>query len=205
MADNNYDLNGLYKIFSVSGQETLSLSVFSSLATLVVFRKGSQDRRPVVKFNITGAPAMCLSKLIKDLVASQPDTRMPFFQMNYNREQRTYERATSFVFFKDEKKCYGVEITNNVLSTPAKFMFKAPSTFAMGSEPMTEEQKSELGILEFRKQLDNLCIASLLSRFNMQKPMNRSNGNNNNRNNYNRPPSGDPYKNQPTSSEDVFG
>lgn len=204
--NDKFDGNGLYKLFSTTGNETLSVSVYNGLSSIVVFSKGSDSKRPKVKFNITGAPTLCLIKITKELIQAQPDTRIPFFQMNYNRETRAYEQATTFVFFKDDKKCYGVEITNHLLSTPIKFMFKAASTFATDSSAMPEHQRSELGFLEFKQCLEKLYDAILLSRIGYERNMNRGNSN--------RPrqaSNGDPYRNNNGSSgsngssEDIFG
>lgn len=200
-----FDGNGLFKLFSTTGNETLSVSVYNGLSSIVVFSKGSDSKRPKVKFNITGAPTLCLIKIVRELIQAQPDTRIDFYQMNYNRETRAYERLTTFVFFKDDKKCYGVEITNHLLSVPIKFMFKAASTFATDSSAMSEHQRSELGFLEFKQCLESLQNAILLSRIGYERNMMRSNGNK-----PRQASNGDPYRNSNSgnndqSSEDIFG
>jgi hypothetical protein len=119
--------------------------------------------------------------------------------MEFDKETRVYKPKTNFVFFKDEKRCYGVEISSKFITTPAKFVFKAPATFTTGTEPLTDEKKSLLAV----KALDQLFgtvlpMANLLSRLNMEPPAQRqryTGGNNNNRSNAPRNPdtSKDPF------------
>lgn len=189
--DNSYNLNRLWSSFSVNGNETLSLSVFQSNASVVMFKKGSDSRRPVVKMNLSLAACIKIADILRSLLDSQPETRMPFVQMRFNRDTRSYEQETSFVFFKDEKKCYGIEISSKLLPAPAKIMFKCSSTFSTGSETMTDEQKSVLGVREFIMILTNqIPTAMLLSRWNMEQSTR---------------PSGNVRGNQPRKSSDPYG
>lgn len=181
MDNMQYNFNGIYRLFSVTGNETLSISVYQGAASMVVFKKGTESRRPVVKMSLGDATILKLVDILTNLMDASPETRMPFLQMTFNRETRAYEQTTSFVFFKDERRCYGVEVSNRAIPTPIKFIFKCPSTFSTGSEAMTDEQKSTLGLKEFIRVLDRkLEVATLLSRFNMDPLQNKGSNRNGN-------------------------
>lgn len=169
MQDNKYNMNGLWRVFSQTGNETLSLSVYNGSASLVVFKKGSESKRPSVKMNLSLPALALLAKILRQLKDAQPGTRSPFVQRQFDKESREYTQATSFVFFKDEKRCYGVEISNKFISTPIKIYFKAGATFSKGSEPLSDEQRSILGMDELIYWVEvGLPEAALLSRLNME-------------------------------------
>lgn len=176
MSADKYNLNALWKAFSTTSNETLTLSVFQGRASLVMFKKGTESRRPIVKFNLSLAACLKMVDIMKSLIDAQPETRVPFVQMSYNNESRSYEQATSFVFYKDDKRCYGIEIANKFLTTPVKILFKIPNTFTFSGDSMSEEQKSLLGVREFIVVLqDQIPQALLLSRYGMEN-LNGGNG-----------------------------
>ena len=209
MDELTYNFNSLWKTFSATGSENLIISVYQGNPSIVVFKrnKGEEKNGPVVKMTLSIPVCIRLAEICKQLLNGQPDTRIPFIQLDFSKEQRTYETKTTFVFYKDDKRCYGVEITNKYLPTPLKFPFKCASTFSGSNEPMTDEQKSELAMKEFIKYLDQLIpIASLLSKFNM-KPMNRRQISRQpaGAHQYNNNQSRDPYKNSGADDPDLFG
>ena len=166
--DNKYNLNGLWRLYSQTGNETLSLSVYNSTASIVVFKKGTESRKPSVKLNLSLPALHLIGNLLKLLKDAQPNTRQPFVSQKFDKDSREYRADTSFIFFKDDKRCYGIEISNKFIPTPIKFIFRAPATFSKGSEPLSDEQKSLLGLEEFLYWVDvGLPQAMLLSRFNM--------------------------------------
>lgn len=177
MAENQYNFNSLWRAFSQTGNETLQISVYQGAASFVMFRRGTESKRPVVKMGISLAAIIKLVELLKSLMDAPPDTRSPFVQLQFNKESRVYEQATNFVFFKDEKRCYGLEVSNKLNPNPVKIMFKSPSTFSTGSESMNDEQKSLLGLKELIFLLEKqLPQAVLLSRFNMEPRQQRQGG-----------------------------
>lgn len=199
--DNKYNLNGLWRLYSQTGNETLSLSVYNSTASIVVFKKGTESRKPSVKLNLS-LPAMHLiASLLKMLKNAQPNTRQPFVSQKFDKDSREYRADTSFIFFKDDKRCYGIEISNKFIPTPIKFIFRAPATFSKGSEPLSDEQKSLLGLEEFLYWVEvGLPQAMLLSRFNMDL---MNNNNNNNRGQHSNGNSNG-YQKQNYSNHDSF-
>jgi hypothetical protein len=218
--DNKYNLNSLWRAFSQTANETLSFSVYNGTASIVMFKKGSESRRPVVKMNLSVPALLMMGDILKSLLDAQPGTRLPFVQMSFNKEGRTYEQATSFVFYKDDKRTYGIEISNKFIPTPVKVPLRCSATFSRGAEPLTDEQKSQYAVRELIKLCnEQLPEAMLLSRFNMEQPTGNSNGNggyrnrngggNNggqNRGGYQPKPEGskDPYAN-PDNDDSVFG
>lgn len=214
--DNKYNLNGIFKLFSRSGEETLSVSLFQGSASFVMFKKGSDSKRPVAKLPLSLPACISISDVLNKLLEAQPDTRIPVVQLLYNKESRTSETIASFVFFKDDRRCYGIEVSGKDLPTPVKFYFRCPSTFSTGSEPMSDEQKSQLGVREFKLVLtEQIPTALLLSRLNMEPMMNRggSGGGRPGGNSYSRPSNGggsrDPYGSTGNSGgseeESIFG
>ena len=199
--DNKYNLNGLWRLYSQTGNETLSLSVYNSTASIVVFKKGTESRKPSVKLNLS-LPAMHLiASLLKMLKDAQPNTRQPFVSQKFDKDSREYRADTSFIFFKDDKRCYGIEISNKFIPTPIKFIFRAPATFSKGSEPLSDEQKSLLGLEEFLYWVEvGLPQAMLLSRFTMDL---MNNNNNNNRGQHSNGNSNG-YQKQNYSNHDSF-
>lgn len=182
--DNKFNLNKLWTLYSATNNETLSLSVYGGTASLVVFKKDSESKKPVVKMNLNIPALRMIGNLLKSLKDAQPGTRSPFVQRQYNKDSREYVQVCQFVFTKDEKRIYGLEVSNKFVTTPIKFVFRVPDRFALGSESLSDETRSLLGLEEFLYWVnDGLKTAMLLSRFNMDPPQNRGGNGNSNRNN----------------------
>ena len=167
MAD-SYNLNRLFRLFSQSGEETLQLGVYNQVSSLVMFRKNTQDNRPVVKTSIDAAARVKLSGMLRELLEATPDTRLSYIQMQYNRDQKSYEPHTTFTFGKDEKNMIYVEVGNKILTPPIKFIFKCSNSFSLGADPLSDQEKSRLHVLSFLETLEKkLPYAELLSTWNM--------------------------------------
>lgn len=210
--ENQYNLNSLYKAYAKGNEDSLTISVFRGSASFVVFKKGSDSRRPAVKVPLSIAACLRISDILTKLMEAAPETRLPFVQMSYNKDARTFEQEATLVFFKDEKKCCGIEVSSKEMQTPIKFFMRSPSTFSTGNEPMTDEQKAQLGLRELKLVLlDQLPVAMMLGRFNMPTMPNRGGGNGggggySRPNNNNGGGSRDPYGSSSGSEEDsIFG
>lgn len=204
MAEMTFNLNGIWKCFSQTGNETLSLSVYNGNASIVMFRRGTESNRPVVKMSLSPAACIKLIQILKKLMESQPDTRSPFTQMTFNKESRQYEQATNFVFYKDDKRCYGIEVSNKLNPTPTRFVLKCASTFSTGAESMTDEQKSHLAMLELIQVFEKMPDYVIASRFNMEPPQRGGRGKKGGGGGY-RQQSRDPYGSSGSESDNVFG
>lgn len=197
-----FNLNALWKAYSTTSNETITISAYQGLVSLVMFKKGTESRRPVVKMNLSLAACEKICDILHSLMDAQPESRAPFVQMSFNNESRSYEQATTFVFYKDDKRCYGIEITNKYLTTPVKIPFRIPNTFSTGGESLSDEQKSVYAVREFITVLkQQVPQALLLSRLNMEMP---GRGNNNRRNGNNNG-NGGGYGSNRSSEDNVFG
>lgn len=164
--ENTYNLNAIYRLSSKGNEDALMVSIFRGMASFVMFKKG--DKRPAVKVPISLAACIRIADYLDKLKDAQPETRLPFVHQSYNRDSRTFEQEAALIFFKDERKCCGIELSSKTLTEPVRVYFKCPSTFSAGNEQMSDEQKSLLGMREFKMiLLQQIPMASLLSRFNM--------------------------------------
>lgn len=180
MAD-SFNLNRIFRMFSLSGEETLQLGVYNQVSSLVMFRKNTQDNRPVVRMSIDAAARMNIVNLLKDILDSTPDTRRSFIQMQYNRDQKSYEPHTTFTFGKDEKNLLFVEVGNKILTPPVKFVFKCSNSFTLGADPLSDMEKSKLHVLSFIETLEKkIPTAELLSTWNMTNQPRNGGGRGNN-------------------------
>lgn len=171
MLENTFNCNSLYKCFSMTSNETFQVSVYNAAASMSIFRKNSENRQPIIKVALSPEACLKIVDVLKSLIEAQPETRMPFIQMVFNKEARNYEQFSTFVFFKDEKKCYGIEVTSRQYTAPIKFVLKAPNTFTIGSEPMSEDKKSLLALRSLIKVFEyDVPLARNLTRFNMKSP-----------------------------------
>lgn len=159
------NLNNIWRQFSVTGNETLSLSAYGGAASLTMFRKGTDNRKPAIKFTLSRGMQLAMIDRLKALLDAPPGTRSPIVQLRFSKENRTYENDTQFVFVKDDKKCFSIEISNKFFPAPIKFNIRSPSTYSFGSEPLSDELKSRYGLEELIRFLEfDLPLACLLSR-----------------------------------------
>lgn len=208
--ENTFNCNSLFKCFSLTSNETLQVSVYNASASMSVFRKNSENRQPIIKMAMSPEACLKLVDVLKSLLDAQPETRIPFIQMVFNKESRNYEQYSTFVFFKDEKKCYGIEVTNRQYTTPIKFILKSPNTFTIGSEPMSEDKKSLLALRYLIQVFEHdVPLARNLTRFNMKSPMS-GRAQPTRRGNYSNPApapsshSNDPYGSEANSENETF-
>ena len=206
-----FNLNSLWRQFSMTGNETLSLSAYNGGIALVMFRKGGENKKPAVKFTLSRAVQLAIADRLEKLLSDGP-TRVPVVQQSFNKDSRTYEIATQFVFVKDDHKCYSVEVSNKYIPNPVKFSLRCASTFSFGSEPLSDEMKSYYALQEFIDILRNALTASYLSRYGVEN-INHRGGNNNNgsrnnnfqRRNDNVNNSRDPFSGMSAEEDNVFG
>lgn len=199
--DNKYNFNSTWRAFSTTSNETLTLSTYQGTVSITMFKKGTESRKPPVKKNLSLAELLVIGNLLKELLKAQPNTRMPFTQMNFNKETRTYEAGTSFVFVKDDHRTYSIEISSKYIPTPVKFAIRCSSTFTTTGEALGDEQKSHYGMLELIEIFTHILPEQInLSKFNIEPRQNGGNrgGNNNHQhNNNNNGNNRDPYGQNP--------
>lgn len=222
MASNSFNMNNLWRQFSLTGNETLSISAYNGSASLTMFRKGTDNRKPAIKFTLSRAMQLAMADRLEALLDAPPGTRSPIVQQRFSKENRTYEIDTQFVFVKDDKKCYSIEVSNKYVPTPVKFGIRCPSTFSFGSDALTDEQKSYYGMQELidilRHQLPQACLLTRDSDPNTHARkggsgngngggnyQRRNNQQNSNYSNSNSQGSRDPFENMSVEEDSVFG
>lgn len=144
-------LNGMWQCYSVGGNETLNLSVYNGVAHLSVFKKGTDSRHPIAKFTWNRPAFDYAIKLCQQMLKAEPNTRRTIISLKNDRGN--VEVVGETVFVKDEKKTYGLEIISKSLSTPIRFNFRAPSSFSVDGENMSDELRSTLGFESFIEDL----------------------------------------------------
>lgn len=207
---NNFNLNQLWRQFSLTGNETLQVTAFNGTISLVMFRKGAENHKPAVKFTLSRCTQLDLVDLLKKLQNDPPSSRIPLVQQRFNKDSRTYEINTQFVFVKDEHRCYSIEVSNKYMPTPVKFPIRAPATYSLGSEPLSDERRSATALKELIELFESVTReAALLSRFGMENNRGGGRGDYKSRNNNSNraPASKDPFNgvDSSKSEEDVFG
>jgi hypothetical protein len=164
----SYVLNHIAKIFSRSGDETLSISTFAKQASLVCFRRGTQDNRPAIKTPLGDATRVKLIEILEKLLNSPPNTTESFIQLKFNRDLKTYENDTVYSWYRDDKSCFGVKISNRLINPEIDFIFRAPASFSVGGDTLTEQERSRLALIAFINTLKyEVPLALMLSTFNM--------------------------------------
>jgi hypothetical protein len=68
-----FDGNGLWRAYSATGNETISLSVYNGSASITVFKKGTDNRRPAVKMNLSKGAIIRIQEILLALEKAQPD------------------------------------------------------------------------------------------------------------------------------------
>lgn len=183
----------------------LVMSAFAGTTSLALFERdnnkgnGGSNNRPLAKINLSPAVCISLADLLRKLLKSDVNTRLPFTTFNYVPEDRKYVTDTTYVFTKSDREVYGVEITNKQITTPVKIALRTNSSFTSGSDPMTEAQRSALGVRELIYCLEKLAPeAALLSRIGRERRrggQTRSGGSQS---------SADPYKNNSSNGDDLL-
>lgn len=181
LEDLGFNLNNVYSLRAADGDESISIGAFRGKASLVVFRKG--DRRPAVNIPLDRNSCYMLLMTLDQIKKAEPGTRLSFESSAFNRDTKKYEPNATIVIFKDDRRMYGMELSGVGVTPPIKCLFKSPMSLSMGSDPMTDADRSAIGIGVFRTFLEReLPLVALFSRFNNPKQNfgggNRSGGGN---------------------------
>lgn len=164
--ENNYDLQRLWQLSNEHG-DNVSIGSYAGNASLVVFKKGGN--KPEIKLSLPVCYANEIKRLAKQLVGSNPGTKLPFIQMTYDSATKAYNKATMIIFEKNDKKQCSIELSAPGVAA-VKFEFRCRGVFTNGADPMSQEARSRAGVEEFIYVLDKqLPVAGLLTRFNLPK------------------------------------
>lgn len=179
MDDLRFNLQSIWQLRNENG-DSVSLSPFNGRVSLVVFKKGSS--KPDVKMPVPTSYSLRWTAIVKELMMATPGIKIPFVQMRYDPQAKQTVKELTIVFAKDEKGCYYIEIQSPKMS-PVKFNLKAAGMYSNGSDPMTEEERSAIGLQEFNYVLKNkIHIAEMLSTFGSKQQGGYGNKNGGNRN-----------------------
>ena len=162
MDDLRFNLQNIWSLRNENG-DSISLSPFNGRVSLVIFKKGSS--KPDVKMPVPTSYSLRWTAIAKELMMSTPGIKIPFVQMRYDPQAKQTVKELTIVFAKDEKGCYYLEVQSPKMS-PVKFNIKSSGMYSNGSDPMTDEERSSIGLQEFSYVLKNkLHIAEMLSTF----------------------------------------
>ena len=162
MDDLRFNLQNIWSLRNENG-DSISLSPFNGRVSLVVFKKGSS--KPDVKMPVSTAYSLRWTAIAKELMMATPGIKIPFVQMRYDPQAKQTVKELTIVFAKDEKGCYYLEVQSPKMS-PVRFNIKSSGMYSNGSDPMTDEERSSIGLQEFSYVLKSkIHIAEMLSTF----------------------------------------
>lgn len=162
MDDLRFNLQNIWQLRNENG-DSISLSPFNGRVSLVIFKKGSS--KPDIKMPVPTSYSLRWTAIAKELMMATPGIKIPFVQMRYDPQAKQTVKDLTIVFAKDEKGCYYLEVQSPKMS-PVKFNIKSSGMYSNGSDPMTDEERSSIGLQEFSYVLKNkMHIAEMLSTF----------------------------------------
>lgn len=190
MDNYKFDFNRIWVTRNEAG-DSLSLSAFNGRISLVLFKKGSG--KPDVK---VAAPIPFLLRwksILKELITANPGTKVPFVVMKYDPNTKQSTKDVNIIFAKDEKNCYYIEMQTARVA-PVRFNLRGSGMYSDGSNPMTDEGRSLIGLQELTYVLQNeIPLARMLSTYTSGAPSNFKGGN--------APKPGNDFKKQAPSSD----
>ena len=123
-----------------------------------------------------------VSRMLNDIQKASPGTKIPFILNDYDADKKKYIPGKYLSLGVNEDKIYFIE-TKSKEGAPVKFIFKTPGTLNLGSEPMSDQVKSQFALQAFQKFWDNNVRQLMtLARIDYEQNFKRG-GNNNNNNN----------------------
>lgn len=202
--DKSYCLGDLsipaHKVRCANGVDEISFRVWGGMLRVDVRNTKSNDFKPVVSKSInTQVLTMILAQLNR-LKSASPETNLPLVIQKFDRETKHWDTDWVFGLYKDNKMVYHIIL--QVKGSKYDGVLKGPSGIAMGSEAMSDADKSNVALsaLEFYLKHEVPIQLTLTSR---KREFTPNNGGGNS-NNY----SGGQNNNAPapagTSGEDYF-
>lgn len=168
LEDLSYSFGTVYSLRAADGDESVNIGAYRGNVSLSIFRKGAG--RPIASIPMSRDMAIKLMRTVAQLKDAPPNTRLTVGHDKWNRELRKNEPFMTIVMFKDDRMMMGMEFGGVGLTPPVKCMFRSPSSLTNGSEPMTDADRSALGLAAFQQFLDReLPILRLLCKFNVPK------------------------------------
>lgn len=164
--ENNFDLQKLWGTTNRDG-DNLQIGAYAGNASLAVFKKGIN--KPVVKLSLNLSFIRELKRLAKEATTANPGTRLPFIQLVYDADTKSYKTGINVTFIKDDKRLLSIEVSTPT-TAPMTFRMRGRGTFSNGDDSLSEERKSVLGLQEFYDVLDKMIYTAMeLTRWNLTK------------------------------------
>ena len=164
--EDNFDLQRLWSTNNEHG-DNLIIGAYAGTVSLTVFKKGGN--KPELKLPLGHTFVLELIRLAKEINTANPGTRLPFIQMVFDPNVKSYAKGVSLVFCKDDKRIFSLEVSSPNVS-PMKFTLRGKGVFTNGSAPTSEEVRSAYGLRELLTVLDKqIPVAMMLSRYNLPK------------------------------------
>jgi len=88
---------------------------------------------------------------VETILKASPETSRPVVISSYNRETRQWVTDWIMELYKDSKMVYHLKISNKDFKYD--FLFKGPSGVSIGNDPLSDAQKSEISMKDFRNFL----------------------------------------------------
>lgn len=172
-----FDLSAYFRLSNSKTGDNLSLSAYNGTSSFVVFKKG--DRKPSIRINIGVDASIYLAKILKGLLTTSTPARIPAEFQTYNKASNSWEHGSSIVLAREENGIYSIELSSN--GSNAKFNLRGTSAISDGTNPISAEERSKLGVSVLITALEKqLPQANLMSKFNVPPRMNNGNNNSNN-------------------------
>lgn len=171
MDNMTFDLNRLFSASNKNG-DSLSMGAYAGNASFVVFLKGSH--RPDIRFPLTLGTARELAKRITKVVETRDkSSRLALCVLKWNRETKKAEISATVAVSKEDDGIIYLEL--NADGSSAKFPLRDSAMLSDGSNPVSAQQRSELGAGNLVTVLtEQLPQAIMLSSFN--KPQRTAGG-----------------------------
>lgn len=167
--------------YAKDGKEQLMISVFNGKVNMTIWPGRDSGQSGVMfKQNLNLDGVALLKTLLKKVSAGQPGTKSSLNFQTYNRDTRKYEPGTVIVFGKDEKQVYFFEFQfkHNGNAKSLRFDMKVPNSMSIGSDIMSDAEKSSARMKAFFTFLEDIApSAMLLSGKKFKGSYNRSSGN----------------------------
>jgi hypothetical protein len=131
----------IHVIYGAEKGQTLALSAYNGTASFTTFMKDGNRNRPV-KFPLTPSLIDRMKQELKKLLTGAPGTRISFVRNTYDSTNKKYEKDVVLILGKDEKQIIYFDIQDKKMSQPARFYLQTPKAIQIGSDIMTDTDRS---------------------------------------------------------------
>lgn len=138
-----FNMDAIHRIYGTGNDEQLLVGAYNGLASLTTFIGDGGTRRPV-KFPLSPVIIEELKSQLRKIIDAAPGTRTALIKNNYDPESKKFEKGTVLIVGKDDKQMIYLDIQDKGMSTAMRFYLTATKVFQVGSEEMTDPQRSAM-------------------------------------------------------------